>query len=58
MLFVRKDTSPGIFWVWFPGVDRVLNIGLLSQCLGDFSADMDEFTAVFLRCGCGGVQPV
>lgn len=48
MLFVRKDTSPGTFWVWFPGVDRVLNIGL-SQSLGDFSADMDEFTAVFLR---------
>lgn len=43
MLFVRKDTSPGTFWVWFPGVGRVLNIGLLSQGLGDF------FTAVFLR---------
>lgn len=49
MLFVRKDTSPGSFWVWFPGVGRVLNIGLLSQGLGDFSANMDEFTAVFLR---------
>jgi len=46
----RQDTSsPGTFWVWFPGVGRVLNIGLSSQGLGDFSADMDEFTAVFLR---------
>lgn len=34
--------------VWFAGVGRVLNVGLLSQGLGDISADMDGFTAVFL----------
>lgn len=49
MLFVRKDNPQVHLWVWFPGVGRVLNNGLLSQGLGDFSADMDGFTAVFLQ---------